>query len=418
MPPPVVTSTTGVLPPAPSYPPLPLVPQAPRPGIQPPGPDLQLMVPDAIPKVDKLNKLLVDEGRIEPAFPEAPVEFEMGNEWKLNKLFTLVNFTATPTSKSWPPSDPFTLFVMATLCRFAYYSGTSRFVEMARSSIIGALDGVTITRIGNPLKPWAQYDIYRTDAGLKIIVIQGTTSLHEWVSYAVRALVPLPKMGTAGRAYSGIAVQSAFYDALIAAPETGVGPESAPVVMAGHSLGGALAQILGASENVKFKAAQPGFGPPVRSIYTFGAPAFLERGLTDLPTQTTDLTCRVYLEGDPVPYATQASMASAAGIKEQLWTVAPGYFTAPESTAHYANKSVALVPLPVPERTSLRTAAMRGLAQGGNELLKRLVDQHQMRSYCRAAYEFAAQSPQSPAGKLASLQVANNALDLADAGTQ
>lgn len=373
------------------------------------------MIPEAAEKVRTLNKLEDPEGYAPIPFVPAP-PLAQSHEWRLLDLFFQPTNPAL-APRAWPRSDRFTIYLMATLARLAY-GGAGPHWDLAKQALSAALDGWTLVDVRHPVNPLVGYHLWRHEDGGKIIVFKGSTTLAQWASYSVPATVTSSNYDPSWKIYAGILAQALLYDSLFIADATGVGPNSGPTITVGHSLGGALAQLLGARANIAFKAAQ-GAGVvqyPVRANYTFGAPAWLSSTVESVRFGTLDLCCRVYLEGDPVPLATQLYMSQAAGVLLPVGFLGASFKRLADSTRHYANKEVKLSRLPLGQAEGYRASAIRALVLGGNQLLSSLIDQHSIRSYCIAAGEEAKDDRKSPAGPMASVQLANNALDMRDAG--
>ena len=131
-----------------------------------------------------------------------------------------------------------------------------------------------------------------------VIAFRGTASLRDWLTDAEFPLRPLP--GTPARVHEGFltAIDSILPDLLaFLAPPQAPCPApraSVPILLTGHSLGGALAVLA-----AWFLQAQ---GLPVHSVYTFGQPrvgdrAFASRYASLLGARTH----RVVNQNDLVP---------------------------------------------------------------------------------------------------------------------
>lgn len=412
MPPPAVTSTTTVVPAPPRYPPLPSVPQVPTRGIPAPGPDVKIMVPDAAPRVDAINKLTASNAPgTTPFEPDPTVAQE--HAWNLQDLFTSLPTSGTPR-RNWPPSDAFTLYLMATLSRFSYTQtgGTDPDLRLARDAIKSALDPDTVySRTDDESANAARFDRWATPAGY-LFAFPGTTQLSQWFTYAPPLVAPVSGIGTTAGVWGGISLQLPKYTDKFADPNTGLSGADLPAILTGHSLGGALAQLLCAQRNVASQNLVDAQRNPVRGVWTFGAPAFLADPTGARTYGTFDVGCRVYLEGDPIPYATQFVISRAAGVTERLAVLAPGFYQQPSSTAHAANKEVSLIPMNASDRTRFRDAALRSLIPGnGDALLKQIIAQHAVQSYTAAAYENVRDSSYAPKDRLAWLYEANQRMD-------
>lgn len=370
------------------------------------------MVPDAPAVVDRLSKLEQLPGVSPNVFdPEASVAQE--HQWNLADLFARPDKLST-LRRVWPPSDPFTLYLLATLARFAYTpTGSTNIVfKQARDKIIRALDsGASVQRVTSTISSYAEYDLWRTEAGV-IFAFQGTTALREWLSYVPPLLSSVTGIGTTTKVYAGIASQLPKYDEQARDVNTGVYPGGPPAIMTGHSLGGALAQLLAARINVAAAALPDEQRVQVRGVWTYGAPAFLSSTVDNLTSNTFDITCRVYLDGDPVPYATQFVLARLAGASQATSIFAPGAFRNADVTEHLMSKSHALTPMNATDSARFRTAAIKSLLPDNRDaLVKALVQLHSIIAYTDGAYVAVKDYRHAPQDKVRLLWEANQYMD-------
>jgi len=373
------------------------------------------MIPDAVQKVQNLNH--IEDGTAEPVPFSAAVDGTEGQPaWNLLSLFNRPNQPGV-APRTWPPADAFTLYLMSALCRFSYQPA-SRWRDKAQEALSGALDGAALTIVTNPLIPYLRHDVWRTEGNAQVIAIQGTTALLEWLAYSVTALGPAAYLPTDWRGYAGILVAAEAYRAAMLADATGSGPNSGPTIFTGHSLGGAIAQILSGVCNQAFKAAhveQGGF-IQCRSQYTFGAPAWLSDAITTQPIGWLDSHCRCYLEGDPVPHATQVAIRKTQGVALGISLLVRQRFPFGATTKHYANKHVSLNAVTDAQRGDVRDRIWRSLVEAGTQLVRTLIEQHSVATYTAAAYQRCLRQRTVPAGRLAAVHLADQMMDLADAG--
>lgn len=135
-------------------------------------------------------------------------------------------------------------------------------------------------------------------ADCTVVAFRGTAALRDWITDAEFPLRPLP--GSGGRVHAGFlaAVESVRGDlmaGLRGGPAMTWGQAvPAPMVLTGHSLGGALAVL------AAWFLQQEGFA--VHSVYTFGQPRVGDRAFAAAyQTELGERTYRVVNQNDIVP---------------------------------------------------------------------------------------------------------------------
>ncbi len=132
-----------------------------------------------------------------------------------------------------------------------------------------------------------------------VIAFRGTASLRDWITDAEFPLRSLP--GTKGRVHAGFwqAVESVLgaIQARVGGGATTGGTvvcDGKPMVLTGHSLGGALAVL------AAFRLANLGY--PVRAVYTFGQPRVGDRAFAEAyAARLGARTFRAVNQNDVVP---------------------------------------------------------------------------------------------------------------------
>jgi len=370
------------------------------------------MVPRAVEAVQAINKL---ELETPPPAEPASGGGDWGSPWALDDLFWRPP-SPIADPRSWPLADAFTLYLMSILCRFSYQR-QSPHRDSARDAILAVLGlDWTYTEVTTSLVPELRYDVWRKPGKAQIIAIQGTTALAEWLRNAFPILVPLPGIVTDHKVYAGILANALTFSPLLSADATGAGTTAPPTILAGHSLGGAVAQLQAGYLNAAWKTANPGGESwwPVIAEYTFGGPAWLESFGTMIPNGWLDAHCRCYLPGDPVPYATQHALARSAGVALGIELLNFATQVSHGMTRHWANKSIELANVDATARARYRERIWRGLLEPGFALVEDLVTNHQMSTYTWACWHRAASSRQSPADKMTQLVIADRLMDRAD----
>lgn len=377
------------------------------------------MVPNAAPKVVAINKLDPMATVDEPPWEAAPD--------LVDTYSPLTHLLATPAPgeagrQNWPPSDPFTLYLMATLCRYSYADATNPTPELEqvqrwlRYAMRESFDR-PLTRRVNAGHPFAQADVWDL-SNCTIVVVQGTTTIDEWIAYLSPGFLPVTSAGAGVSAYAGIAIEYDYFTGVTGGMDVFPTAPNKPVILCGHSVGGAVAQLLCARANAAAALAGTGITRPARAVYTFGAPAFLPSTKTraDYSFDAFDLTMRVDLDGDPVPLATQAALLAAKFPHAAPFFVKP--MTDLQSlsiTRHIQGKEFfPLLGSSEADRRRARQSVWDILATGvpsaSASMLRLLIARHSISSYVDVTYQKARDS-QTDRDPLTYLEAANSALD-------
>lgn len=190
--------------------------------------------------------------------------------------------SASPSSEIAP--SPATLFDMARHARIAYLSTDAIRTELQRLNLRD------VTFVTDPASSLFSY-LVKTPA-CSLIVVRGTKEVEDWIlDFDFAQVDAKPALGVQGKVHSGFHAQARAALATLVR----ITPKDKPVCVTGHSLGGAVAALVGASLAVKS-------GHQVTSVVTFGAPkmgdfAFQTSYNTALGERTTNLV----LERDLVP---------------------------------------------------------------------------------------------------------------------
>lgn len=261
---------------------------------KPPGPDVKVLVPNAGP--------IIAAGQQQQIAPEPSMPIIASNSPKppVFSLDSLFGGQALPGAIALqaPLSDPFTLYLLATLQRFAYNP-----TGYGSALITGIFTGLTYTHVSLTSPTLTDgFDCWTDSQGRSVYVIPAQYSLKAWKSlppYTIKAGAPL-RSGLAG--YSGLlqSLQSsvAAFDAYQAAKTN----PSAPTIIVGHDQGGVLAQFEGMRINDKFAGSSAWLNPaqPVTGVYSFGSPDWLASNKTTNPTAEVSNHVQVVLTGDPI----------------------------------------------------------------------------------------------------------------------
>jgi hypothetical protein len=136
--------------------------------------------------------------------------------------------------------------------------------------------------------------IIATQAGTGIVWISGTTNLLQWTNQILSGLVPLTNQG----AYSTLfAWELAALDIANRMALAGI-LGGQPLLLCGHSLGGAIAQVLAAKIRYAFPNANI-------QLLTFGSPKGGDERLQTILRSVTQL--HLVNDNDPVPYLPPSS---------------------------------------------------------------------------------------------------------------
>lgn len=169
-----------------------------------------------------------------------------------------------------PLGKPHVLYWLATLCR-ASYSPTSAFMQQAVQAVLPGTTPVTfVANSTGQLTPG--YTIIKLPMGA-IVVVSGTTNLGQWMdqifnSYLTEWFSPLP----ANLPYK-MQTLPIYYNAAntILAALANVVPNDQQILWVGHSMGGAIAQLLHATCTAGVNERTPS------RCCTFAAPKFGDR---------------------------------------------------------------------------------------------------------------------------------------------
>lgn len=265
----------------------------------------------------------------------------------------------------------FDAFVAATLARAAYTDD-----EEVHDQLRALLEAAGYERksytVGDVAVVW---DEYKTAAGT-IVAIPGTTSFSQWVSY----LKPFMKQdGLAEDVYVYQGVRQ-YLDAYVTKLDAVYGDDfyfggQGKTMVCGHSLGGAIAYWYGFRKNVLNAETLAQYGR-VKTVFTFGAPAFMRTDSPDRVMTGGMRVVRTVNPGDPIPNIVQQADARI----RQLSTLTSLFLDAPP--VHYATHSY-LVDGRVPKQTQF-FAALDALRKGLIQSTAEHFRPHKIAEYCRA----------------------------------
>lgn len=291
-------------------------------------------------------------------------------------IFDPPNIVAPPPAWAGPAAtsdlrfdSPQTLYWLASLARATYAPGADFFHQVARA-VVPSTAQITFTVNGPGLTPgWGS--IVLPDA--LVVVVSGTTNLHQWLSQIfLNGLTEcnhrLPPLEDNARA---MALYNTAADTIAAALPAG-GAEK-PTICVGHSMGGAVAQVLWRRRRLR--------GAPGGRCLTFGSP---KPGTTELHIGAGGdwrFNLRIIQAADPVP-----SLPPDLGLAALVVPLAMRPFTATWDDYHQfgalrlVNGQGGLDESNEPGALSIIPALIAGAAAGN-------VDPgaaHVMRSYCEA----------------------------------
>jgi pimeloyl-ACP methyl ester carboxylesterase len=191
-----------------------------------------------------------------------------------------------------PLSRISTQYWLATLARATYSSGGALFTQAARAV---APESYPVTFVPNAAGFVPGYGIVKFPDFL-LVVISGTTNLNQWLAQIfLNSLVPAsyPIAGTAGQGQT-MALYKAAADAIDTAIVTAAGNDK-PVLLCGHSMGGAVATLL----HYKYRR-QTAARKPSRCL-TFAAPKPGDLALSQDTRTASSVLRRLTIQGDAVP---------------------------------------------------------------------------------------------------------------------
>lgn len=409
-----VTSTTAPVVPAPHYPPLQGFPSLPPSRVPPVAPDIRVLVPEAPAQAVIISK--IEDQRTERRAPEDIVVTPVVTGWKPADLFFQWSKNAGGQD-AYPSTDSFTLYLMATIARYAYGYGSDAGLRAneALTSVLGA-KGYTVWH--HQQYPLVKYGVWTLADGAKIMAFPGTQKIAEWFGYTP-SVQSTPNIWPADwYIYGPFSAAASTYFDLTRNAGTGIAPDSPPVVMTGHSIGGTVAQLVAGDANHFWEVANPTklSAYPVRSFWSFGAPYWLARGWTTMRESTLKIGCRVVVSGDPVPEAPNVALLSrTVGLRVDRGLLSNLTVLANRLEPH-AHRAVTYYPESASDLSKIRNAGMRALVSGGAELTLMLMDRHSIGTYTRLAAHYCKPTPRVSQGLIDQLNTANAAMDSEDWG--
>lgn len=149
-----------------------------------------------------------------------------------------------------------------------------------------------------------------------VIVVHGTANGHQWVNNVVGA-APLPSEGLPGLVHFYFSQASHLIKtAVLASRPWRQLPSNSPIMITGHSLGGACAQILAHLLDGRH-------GCPISNVMTLGAP---KAGSRAFATHHYWPIMRLNNIGDPVPWVPPGlSFKWQTPIRTGVWDIAAAY---------------------------------------------------------------------------------------------
>lgn len=200
---------------------------------------------------------------------------------------------AQPTYISdFPLSRISTQYWLATLARATYSVGSALFNQVARA-VVPTATPITFVPNGGGLTPG--YGIIKLPQCL-VVVISGTTNLAQWLSQLfLNDLIPTsyPLNGGNDNGLTMSLYKSAA-DAIDTAIATAAGNDR-PVLLCGHSMGGAVATIL------HYKYREETTARKQSRLMTFGAPKPGNQAIANGVRTSAQTFRRFTTPGDPVP---------------------------------------------------------------------------------------------------------------------
>lgn len=267
-------------------------------------PDIEEMLPSkAVPDVPNVA---MSSDPI-PGYPD----FQPKNgvqKWLIDHLFFGKPAIDNSSNMTLPTGDPFSLFLMGLLCQQSYLPNDTVPEEFQRPlpawtttrTVFGELDG-------------KYYDVWRGNRGLSIIVIPGNFRLETWLQNAAPWFVTTDYLPTGVKMWTGFAALSAAYFEAVGTYIAEQAELGQRFVLAGHSVGGFIAQVIAARANLAWTSLHGSSNLAVKAVYSFGAPAGLQFGTTPGAMFTGVNHLRVTLSEDAVPNLTQIAFKEANG---------------------------------------------------------------------------------------------------------
>lgn len=191
-----------------------------------------------------------------------------------------------------PLSQISTLYWLATLTRATYSPGGALFTQAARA-VVPASYPVTFVANGGGNSPG--YGIIKFPQFM-VVCISGTTNLNQWLAQIflnglVDTSYPLPGGNDVAQT---MAIYKTAADTIAGAITIAAGDDR-PVLLCGHSMGGAIAMVL----HYKYRALTPD-RKPSRCV-TFAAPKPGDANLISGLRRTAQILRRLTINGDPIP---------------------------------------------------------------------------------------------------------------------
>lgn len=316
----------------------------------------------------------------------------------LRELPPLPTFALPRGVSDFPLKSPIVLYWLATLAR-ASYSPTNAFFQSAARAVVPASYPITFVPNGPAGTPG--YAIITLPLCL-IVVVSGTTNLGQWQDQIFSGDLVSSEIYGSASVDKGNTMAS--YKTSADTINTAIAGISAtlPVLLVGHSMGGAVAQVL------HYRYSQNPLGRGVPRCVTFASPKPGNSNLVGgMRTNSTHFR-RLIISGDFVP-----ALPPDLGL---LRVVAPAVFRGVADTwaryrsappAYYLNRSGVLTAGDEPFIPALMIAALI-TASLGQPLA--LLDVHLMKTfvtYLRASFTSFDESVTSNWGNPSTLEVVN-----------
>lgn len=369
--PPLTTSTKKppVPPPAP--------PIVANPGVQLVGqapPDVKDMVPNAAVQLAQVVVVVAA-----PAPPPVPVyqpKKTLAN-WSIDYLF---NGYEGPDGvfHGAPVNDRMSMLLAATLARQAYVPYADPLAQLSQ-----ALAGAGVQRYWPVGDTAATYDVWQIDQARSVFVFPGTTTMNQWLSYALPLLKTRDYLPVGVTMWAGIADQVERWRSEVLTRWADRWAAGRQTIFVGHSLGGAVAATLAQIINKAYFAANPSAEKgPIVGTYTFGAPAYLSFSRPANSLLYLSNALRIFNPGDPVPDAVQLYLSNYQNAISPASLFGGVYPLARQNTWHVCDDEVNTLG---PKSTSFLkyvNESMQIALTGGAALTQRLAEAHTITSYC------------------------------------
>lgn len=209
-----------------------------------------------------------------------------------------------PVTQLQPPLPPFAqlrdpsqlslansavLFFAAVLCRASYAPTAAQFTQAAQA-VFGP--SATVTFVPNTSATVPGYGIVVTPSGGAVVVISGTTNLNQWLE---QSLLSIPTYTNYGLTDSGEAADVYVTAAnAIDTVLTTLCPVTHNVLITGHSMGGAVAQVLNYKQQFNGRNGNS-------EIITFAQPKAGDSTLAAGVNSGANSYARLIQQGDVVP---------------------------------------------------------------------------------------------------------------------